>query len=507
MIGKILIANRGEIAVRIARTCREMGIRTVGVFSEADRNAFHVQQMDEAHFIGAAPSSESYLRQEKILDVAKITCADAIHPGYGFLSENAEFAQAVADAGLIWIGPPASAIRAMGSKTSARDLMTKSGVPVVPGTHSALSNFLNALNFAETAGYPILLKAAAGGGGKGMRVVNTQPEMKAAFESAQREAQAAFGDSAVYAEKYLERPRHIEIQVFADKHGNAIHLGERECSLQRRHQKIIEESPSIAVSPDLRQRMGETAVRAAKACGYVGAGTIECLLDEAGNYYFLEMNTRLQVEHAVTECVTNLDLVRLQILVANGGRLPFSQDEIKLRGHAIEVRVYAEDVLGGFLPSTGILKRFRSPSGPGIREDSGFREGDEISRYYDPMISKLIVSAESREAARQRAVRALMEYEVAGVRTNIPFCRHILSTEAFAKGAFHTRSADMELFKSYQDEQEDPVQNEILLAAAIARVISSDVSRLSVHSNHSNGAVSQWKSIGRKTTLEHRERQ
>jgi acetyl-CoA carboxylase, biotin carboxylase subunit len=502
VIKSLLIANRGEIAVRIARTCREMGVRTIGVFSDADRHAVHVEAVDESYHIGASPSAESYLRQDRLLEVAERSHAEAIHPGYGFLAENAEFAARVVQNGLIWIGPPASSITAMGSKTEARAIMTKAGVPVVPGTVGALHSADDAEQFARAAGLPILIKAVAGGGGKGMRVVSQVSEIRAAFEAAQREALAAFGDGSLYAEKYLEKPRHIEFQILADAHGNVVHLGERECSLQRRHQKIIEESPSIAMSAELRARMGQTAVAAARACGYVNAGTIEMLLDRDGNYYFLEMNTRLQVEHPVTEEVTGLDLVRMQLAIASGEKLPFTQEEVngRQRGHAIEVRVYAEDVPNGFLPSTGILKTLRAVAGPGIREDSGLRVGAEISRYYDPMVGKLIVHAEDREAARQRMLRVLIESEIAGVRSNLPYCRHILESDAFIRGDFHTRSADTDLLKSYLQECREPVADENLLAAALATVFMARQAPTGGN-GHLSSAVSNWSRIGRQEIM------
>ncbi|HEY3294208.1 MAG TPA: acetyl-CoA carboxylase biotin carboxylase subunit [bacterium] len=503
MIKSVLIANRGEIAVRIARTCREMGIRTIGVYSEADRNAMHVSVMDEAHDIGPAPATESYLRQDRLLAVAARTKAEAVHPGYGFLAENAVFAQHVAEAGLIWVGPPASAIAAMGSKTGARALMLKANVPILPGSEGPIRAAKDGELFAKKVGYPILLKAVAGGGGKGMRVVHGREEMWNAFEAAGREAAAAFGDGAVYGEKYLPRARHIEIQIMADQHGNVVYLGERECSIQRRHQKIIEESPSVAVSSTLRQRMGDVAVAAAKACGYTNAGTVEMLLDENGKFYFLEMNTRLQVEHPVTEEITGLDLVRMQLDVAAGGKLSLSQDEVTRRGHAIEVRLYAEDVPGGFLPSTGVLKRLRPPSGPGIREDSGLREGGEVTRFYDPMISKLIVRAETREAARVRMIRALQEYQIAGVRTNIPFCLHILKGDAFAKGDYHTRSGDTEFYQNFLADQNQPVEHEETLAAALAHVtVMSE--RAYAATPTANGVTPQdgaWRASGKKRAM------
>jgi acetyl-CoA carboxylase, biotin carboxylase subunit len=502
MIRSLLIANRGEIAVRIARTCREMGVRTIGVFSDADCHAVHVEAVDESYYIGSSPSAESYLRQDRLLDVAQRAKAEAIHPGYGFLAENAEFAARVVQNGLIWVGPAASSISAMGSKTEARALMKQAGVPVVPGSEGALCSADEAEQFSHAAGLPILIKAVAGGGGKGMRVISQASELRAAFEAAQREALAAFGDGSLYAEKYLAKARHIEFQILADAFGNVVHLGERECSLQRRHQKIIEESPSLAVSPDLRKRMGETAVAAAKACRYVNAGTIEMLLDQSGSYYFLEMNTRLQVEHPVTEEVTGLDLVRLQLAIASGEKLPFTQAEVDRmrRGHAIEVRVYAEDVPGGFLPSTGVLKTLRAVAGPGIREDSGLRVGAEISRFYDPMVGKLIVHAEDREAARQRMLRVLLESEIAGVRSNLPYCRHILESDAFQRGDFHTRSADTDLLQSYLQECREPVADENLLAAALAIVFCSHQTAANSY-GHESAAVSNWSRVGRRETM------
>ena len=502
MIRKLLIANRGEIAVRIARTCREMGIQTIGVYSEADRDALHAHSVDEAYLIGPAPAAESYLRQDKIIAVARESGADAIHPGYGFLSENAEFARAVESAGLIWVGPPAKAIAAMGSKTAARDLMTKAGVSVVPGSDGPIHSEIEAKQFAKEHGFPILLKAAAGGGGKGMRVAHEAGELKSVYESAQREAVAAFGDGTLYVEKYLEHPRHIEIQIFADRHGNVIHLGERECSLQRRHQKIIEESPSAAVSPELRERMGVMAVAAARACGYVNAGTVEMLLDGSGRFYFLEMNTRLQVEHPVTEAVTGLDLVRWQLSVAAGSELPLKQEQIFSRGHAIEVRIYAEDVSSGFLPSTGILRHLRPAIGPGIREDSGMSESAKISRFYDPMISKLIAYGETREAAQQRMLRALEDYELSGVSTNISFCRHIIASVAFARADFHTRSVDEVFLRSFEQESDMPVADEELLVAALARVMDTESTKPSLnHRFPMTVGSDKWTSTGRSAAM------
>lgn len=437
-IQKVLVANRGEIAVRVMRTCRERGVATVAVYSDADADALHVRLADEAVGIGPAPSAESYLDIEKALGAVRQSGADAVHPGYGFLSENAAFARACIEAGVTWIGPPPEAIRLMGDKTEARKLMQEAGVPMAPGTPDAIDDPTEAERVAGEIGYPVLVKAAAGGGGKGMRVVERAADFAGAFERARSEAQSAFGDGRVYVEKYLVGPRHIEIQVLADAHGTALHLFERECSIQRRHQKVIEEAPSAVLDDGLRQRMGEAAVQAALACDYVGAGTVEFLLDADRNFYFLEMNTRLQVEHPVTELITGLDLVAEQLRVAAGEPLGYTQDDLQIWGHAIECRVYAEDVPAGFLPAPGPLLRHRPPAGPGVRVDAGVEEGDEVPVYYDPMVSKLCTWARTREAAIDRMDRALGEYDVAGVRTTIPFCRYVMRHDAFRSGHFDT---------------------------------------------------------------------
>ncbi len=434
-ITKVLIANRGEIVVRIAATLRAMGIGTVAVYSDADRDALHVRACDEAVHVGPAPARESYLRVDAILAAAKATGANAIHPGYGFLSENEAFAESISAAGLVWIGPPPAAIRAMGSKIAARQTMEAAGVPVVPGVHDAGQGIDALVAAAERIGYPVLVKAAAGGGGKGMRSVWEPAALVEAVEGAQREAKASFGDGAVYLEKLLVRPRHVEIQIFGDQHGNVVHLGERECSIQRRHQKVIEESPSPVLTPELRAAMGAAAVAAGKAVGYVGAGTVELMLDERGGFYFLEMNTRLQVEHPVTECVTGLDLVRLQIKVAEGEPLPETPE---LRGAAIEVRLYAEDPTQGFIPQIGRLARFRLPAMPGVRLDTGFTEGDDVTVHYDPMLAKLITWGEDREHARMRLLAALERWEVHGVVTNLEFLKAIAAHRAYIAGATHT---------------------------------------------------------------------
>ncbi len=434
----VLVANRGEIAVRILRACRESGIRSVAVYSDADRVMPHVTFADEAYRLGPPPSRESYLAMDRILDIARAARVDAIHPGYGFLAENADFAQRVVDAGFRWVGPPASPIRAMGDKTAARALVRAAGVPTVPGTDGPVSGLDEAHAFCNRAGYPVLIKAAAGGGGKGMRIVRTQEELASSLEQAQSEARSAFGDARVYIERYLDEPRHIEFQILADEQGNTVHLGERECSVQRRHQKVVEETPSVLLDDALRARMAETAITAARACGYVNAGTIEFLVDRNRQFYFLEMNTRLQVEHPVTELRTGIDLVKAQLEIAAGNPLPFSQEEIRFSGHAIECRICAEDPLNGFLPSTGRLTRLRAPGGPGIREDRGVEEGGEVSVYYDSLIAKLVAWAPDRDAALARMSRALSEYVIEGVATNIPVCRFIVEHEAFRKGTFDT---------------------------------------------------------------------
>jgi acetyl-CoA carboxylase biotin carboxylase subunit len=437
-VRKILIANRGEIALRVIRTCREMGIRTVAVYSAADRSAPHVLAADQAFPIGPPPSRESYLLIDRILGAAEVSGADAIHPGYGFLSENPEFARRVRGAGLIFVGPSAESIASMGDKTAARALVAASGVPMVPGTTGAVSSGQEAAEFCSRNGYPVLVKAAAGGGGKGMRIVREEPELIPSLRAAASEARSAFGDGRVYIEKYFEEPRHIEIQVLADSGGHVVHLGERECSIQRRHQKVVEESPSVIVDEDMRRRMGQTAVMVARACGYENAGTVEFLVDGEKNFYFLEMNTRLQVEHPVTELRTGLDLVALQIRIAAGEQLPFTQEEVSFRGHAIECRICAEDAENNFLPATGRITHLRPPSGPGIREDRGVEEGDDVGVFYDPLLAKLIAWGATRDEARARMVRALREYEVLGVRTNIDLCHFVLTHTAFAKGDIST---------------------------------------------------------------------
>ena len=434
MFTKVLIANRGEIALRVIRACHELGVRAVAVYSDADARAPHVRAADEAVHIGPPPSAESYLRGERIIKAAKATGAEAVHPGYGFLSEREWFARAVRDAGLVFIGPPAEAIAAMGSKTAARQLAIKAGVPVVPGTTEPLRDANEAREIAERFGYPILVKAAAGGGGKGMRVVHAADTLVSSLDTARREAKAAFGDDAVYVEKFIVGPRHVEIQVLGDTHGAMLSLNERECSVQRRHQKMIEEAPSVAVTPELRRKMGETAVRAASAAGYVNAGTCEFLLDSRGEFYFLEMNTRLQVEHPVTELVTGIDLVQWQLRVAAGERLPFAQQDIVPRGWAMECRITSEDPANGFLPSTGRVRHLHLPTGPGVRWDGGIEIGSEITLHYDPMLAKLIVWAPTRELAIARMHRALEELAIDGVETSRDFHLRVMEDGEFRRG-------------------------------------------------------------------------
>jgi acetyl-CoA/propionyl-CoA carboxylase, biotin carboxylase, biotin carboxyl carrier protein len=431
---KVLVANRGEIAVRIFRTLRELGIGTVAVYSEVDRGSLHVGAADEAYLVGPGPASESYLHQERILHVAARAGAEAVHPGYGFLAENAGFARAVGRAGLVWIGPPADAIETMGSKTAAREQMQAAGVPVVPGTTSPVESSEEVVRLGEELGWPLAIKAAAGGGGKGLKVVAGPDEAERALESARREGEAYFSDPTVYVERYLEDPRHVEVQVLADAHGNVIHLGERDCTIQRRHQKLVEETPSPAVGDELRERIGAIAVDAARAVRYRSAGTIEGLLSREGEYFFLEMNTRIQVEHTVTELATGLDLVREQVLIAAGEPLWLRQEDVRLTGHAIECRINAEDPSNGFLPSPGRITTYREPAGPGVRVDSGVASGSEVPQLYDPLVAKLIVHGVDREHARRRMLRALSEFEIGGITTLLGFHRALLEHPCFVSG-------------------------------------------------------------------------
>ncbi len=456
---KILVANRGEIALRIMRTARRMGIQTVAVYSEADRHAPHVRFADEAVLLGPAPSAQSYLRADKIIDAARILGVEGIHPGYGFLSENAGFAQMVSDAGMTFIGPKPHSIQMMGSKLAAKEAAKKFNVPMVPGIEEAITDVEMAKEIGRRVGYPILIKASAGGGGKGMRIVEREDELKEQMERAISEAVSAFGDGSVFIEKYVTGPRHVEVQIMGDTHGNIVYLFERECSIQRRHQKVVEEAPSAILTPELRRAMGEAAIKVAKACDYVGAGTVEFLVDEQRRFYFLEMNTRLQVEHPVTEMITGLDLVELQIRVARGEKLPFAQEDLQINGHALELRVYAEDPLNNFLPSVGTLTKYRLPEGPGIRVDGGFEEGMEVPIYYDPMLAKLVVHGATRDEAIQKMKEAIAAYEVEGVATTLPFGRFVLDHPAFVSADFDTHfvqhyfSPD-KLIESHRDEAE-----------------------------------------------------
>jgi acetyl-CoA carboxylase biotin carboxylase subunit len=508
MFKKILIANRGEIAVRILRACRELGIQSVAVFSDVDRKSLHVRLADEAYPIGPAPSRESYLSIDKLMDVARRAGCDAVHPGYGFLAENAALPRACADAGLTFIGPPADAMVALGSKTAGRQLARRSGVPTVPGTNDPIELPADAQALAHGMGYPVLLKAVSGGGGKGMRLVYSDAEFESAFRDASSEAINAFGDARLYLEKYLERPRHIEIQILADVHGRVVSLGERECSIQRRHQKVIEEAPSPIVTPDLRKKMGDAAVRLARAGGYVNAGTVEFLVDANLNFYFLEVNTRLQVEHPVTEQVTGLDLVKLQIAIAAGHRLPFAWETITPRGHAMEVRLYAEDPGNNFFPSPGKILSCHVPSGPGIRLDDGVYEGWTVPNDYDPLLSKLVAWGNSREETIARLRRALEEYAVAGIETNAHLFLRILSEPDFLHGEIHTRWLDELLRRpniaASRSAGEAPgsiVSDAAAIAAAIWQANQED--KHSVPSSSSPpDQRSRWKQEGRRAQLD-----
>jgi len=493
LFNKVLVANRGEIAVRVIRALRELGILSVAVYSDADRRSLAVRLADEAAYVGPASPSESYLRIDGILDAAKRHGAEAIHPGYGFLSENAAFAEACAAAGIVFIGPPAEAIRKLGSKTAARQLAIAAGTPVVPGTEHALSGLEEARSAASALGYPVLLKASAGGGGKGMRRVDGERELQAALRDAASESGRAFGNSEVYIEKLVEDPRHIEIQILGDHHGHLIHLGERECSIQRRHQKVMEECPSpfMASHPDLRQRMGEAAVRVARAAGYTNAGTVEFLVDRDANFYFLEVNTRLQVEHPVTELVTGLDLVEWQLKIATGEALTLKQNDVTWRGSAIECRIYAEDPDNNFLPAPGTIAHLSEPSGPGIRLDSGVFEGWSVPLEYDPLLAKLAAWGSSREMAIRRLDRALAEYVLTGVRNNIAFFRDVLADAEFRDGRLATSFLER-FFKRRKKSEDDPWAE-----AAAALVLMLESSRAGIEA----GSTSRWLDSGREDLL------
>ncbi|MFK5972293.1 MAG: acetyl-CoA carboxylase biotin carboxylase subunit [Flavobacteriaceae bacterium] len=435
---KILIANRGEIAIRVMKTAQKMGIKTVAVYSKADRNAPHVRFADEAVCIGEPPSNQSYLMGSKIIKLAKRLNVDGIHPGYGFLSENADFAEEVEKNNIIFIGPKSRAIRMMGSKLAAKEAVKKYGIPMVPGIDEAITDLKKAKKIAKEIGFPVLIKASAGGGGKGMRIVEQEKDLESQMTRAISEATSAFGDGSVFIEKYVTSPRHIEIQIMADSHGNILHFFERECSVQRRHQKVVEEAPSSILTPELRAEMGKAAVKVAKACDYLGAGTVEFLMDADHKFYFLEMNTRLQVEHPVSEIIAGVDLVELQIKIARGEALPMKQEDLKINGHALELRVYAEDPLNDFLPSVGTLERYKLPTGKGVRVDNGFEEGMDVPIYYDPMLSKLITYGKNREESIQLMLRAIADYQIEGVQTTLPFGKFVFEHEAFRSGNFNT---------------------------------------------------------------------
>jgi acetyl-CoA carboxylase biotin carboxylase subunit len=498
LFSKILIANRGEIAVRLVRACHELGIRAVAVYSEPDRAALHVLKADEAYAIGPAPAAESYLNIDRILETAKRCGADAIHPGYGFLSENAAFAKACGDAGVKFIGPSPASIDLMGSKTRARRQMEKAGVPFVPGTSHGLESLAKARELAAKFGYPVMLKAAAGGGGKGMRLVAAESELASSLDAARSEAQRAFGSDEVYLEKAITDPRHIEMQILADEHGNCVYLGERECSIQRRHQKVLEESPSSVVTPEMRCQMGETAVQAAKAASYSNAGTIEFLTDSRSNFYFLEMNTRLQVEHPITELVTGLDLVHLQIRIAAGEKLPFTQQDIQLRGHAIECRVYAEDPDNNFFPSPGRISSSIEPAGPGIRLDSGIYPGWNVGTDYDPLLSKLIAYGADRDQAIARIHRAIGEYVITGVKTNLPLFRRILIDADFVAGKTETGYLSR-LSRKPLPATNDHDREIVVIAAAIFASISPENGNPTPVPARTSSA---WKRVARAEAME-----
>jgi len=492
-IKKLLIANRGEIALRVIRSCKDLGKKTVAVYSETDAESPHVFQADESVHIGPAASSESYLVIDKIIDAARQTGADAIHPGYGFLSENADFSARCQEENITFIGPNPKAIELMGDKTEARELMKEVGVPFPPGTTNALESVEEAEEIAHDIGFPVLVKAAAGGGGKGMRIVDEPSEFESSIKAAKSEARNSFGDDRVYIEKYLVKPRHVEFQIIADEHGNVLHLFDRECSIQRRHQKVIEEAPCTILTDELRQEMADAAISAANACDYVGAGTVEFLVDHDRNFYFLEMNTRLQVEHPVTELITGVDLVNLQIKVAEGEPLPFSQDDIKPQGHAIECRIYAEDPRDQFLPSTGTLTKHRIPSGNGIRVDAGVEEGQTISINYDPMISKLCAYGSDRVQAISRMLRALDEYEIAGCRTTIPFCRYVLSHKDFTSGSYDTHFVKEQFIPAEMGIAEGEEKEIQLVAASLLKLNESKGSASTEHSTPATAERhSQW---------------
>lgn len=490
-IKKILVANRGEIALRVMRSARELGIKTVAIYSEADRNALHVRYADEAVCVGPPASSESYLRIDKIIETCKKLKVDAIHPGYGFLSENADFARQVEKEGIIFIGPSAESIEIMGDKLSAKAAVLKRDVPLVPGLDKAITDIKLAKEKADEIGYPILIKASAGGGGKGMRIVEDPADFESQMDRAVSEAKNAFGNGAVFLEKFVTSPRHIEIQVLGDQKGNVIHLFERECSIQRRHQKVIEEAPSSVLTPEIREQMGQAAIDVAKSCNYYGAGTVEFIVDNKLNFYFLEMNTRLQVEHPVTEQITGVDLVKEQIRIAEGKALSIKQEDLIIKGHAVEVRVYAEDPQNNFLPDIGNLKVYKRPQGTGVRVDDGFEQGMDIPIHYDPMIAKLITYADNREEAINRMIRAIDEYEIVGIQTTLSFCKYVLKHEAFTSGDFDTKFIEKYFQPSDLDEKVSDVETEI--AAALAVKLWSERQKKQTAQEANGKKVSLWK--------------
>lgn len=492
-IKKLLIANRGEIALRIMRSAREEGIATVAIFSEADRNAPHVHYADEAVLVGPPPSAQSYLQIENILNACQQTGADAVHPGYGFLSENAEFARRVKAAGITFVGPSPQAIETMGSKLAAKAAVKEYGVPLVPGTEEPVTNIDNAKKAAAKIGYPILIKASAGGGGKGMRIVEEEKDFEPQMERAVSEAKSAFGDGSVFIEKFIVAPKHIEIQILGDQHGNVVYLFERECSIQRRYQKVIEEAPSAVLTDAVRKAMGEAAIGVAKACSYVGAGTVEFVVGQDLDFYFLEMNTRLQVEHPVTEMITGHDLVRLQLSIARGEKIPFRQEDLRIHGHAIEVRVYAEDPANNFLPDTGKLQTYRRPQGPGVRVDDGFEEGMLIPVHYDPMIAKLVVHAEDRDTAIQRMLRAIGEYHISGVETTLGFCRFVLEHEAFISGKFDTKFVDKYFRAESLEEEQQPEELQQVAAVMAAYLHQQHIAPPPAAKEKSTEVQSRWR--------------
>jgi acetyl-CoA carboxylase biotin carboxylase subunit len=501
MIKKILVANRGEIAIRVMRTCREMGIKSVAVYSEIDRKAMHVRYADEAYCVGPAPSNESYLKSEKILEVAKKANVDAIHPGYGFLSENADFARKVAEAGIIFIGPTPEAILTMGDKLTARQKMIENGVSVVPGTKDPVKDEDELVKTVESIGYPVMLKASAGGGGKGMRLVRDKEDLISSYRMAKSEAGSSFGYDAVYVEKYIESPHHIEFQVLADTHGNTIHLFERECSVQRRHQKVVEETPSPLMTPELREEMGKQAVAAARSVDYVGAGTVEFLVDNDRNFYFLEMNTRLQVEHPITETVTGKDLVKAQILIADGQPLPYKQEDLTQNGHAIECRVYAEDHQNNFMPSPGLVKYISEPLGLGVRTDGYVYEGYEIPYHYDPMISKLIVWAPNRTEAIERMKRALYEYKITGIRTSLPFLKRIMENQNFCEGKYDTHFIEKNIDDLLQETEYDTESEDIALFVAYLDYTEKMKKQSADSSTVNTGTANGWKDFAKRKNV------